>query len=353
MSLSGTAFAHDAPVLVTGALGMLGRDVVAALRARRYQVVPTVREVSPRESATMEGLRPLDITSPDEVRTVLQQVRPAAIVNCAAYTRVDEAERDYSRAFETNAAGVGTLARCAAEIGSVLVQISTDYVFGGELLGRPSSPQADAELRESAARMRAGTLPPLDGVRLADEFPAGIVRPYREDDAVHPCGIYGHSKRFGEELARASHPDGHLILRTSWLYGPNGTSFVATMLRLGAERKKLTVVNDQFGSPTWTPWLAETIVALIERGARGTFHAAGHGGISWFEFAQEILAQAGLPAQVEPQTTAELGRPAPRPPFSVLDVSKLEECIGAPCPEWREDLKRHLKRISWNERRVG
>ena len=351
MSLTGkpAAFAQGKPVLVTGALGMLGRDVVAALRARGYPVIPTVREVGPRETATMDGLCSLDICSPDEIRAVVKDVRPGVIINCAAYTRVDEAEREYSRAFEANAAGPGTLARAAAEAGATIVQVSTDYVFGGDLLDRP-----DGNKDRDFERTRPAAMPQLEGVKLIEEFfGAGLVRPFREDDPLHPCGIYGHSKRFGEELVRSAHPTGHLVVRTSWLYGPHGTSFVATMLRVGAERKKLTVVNDQFGSPTWTPWLAEMIVLLVEKNARGIFHCAGHGGISWFEFAREILLQAGLGAVVEPQSSADLGRPAPRPPYSVLDVSKLEEFTGIPCPEWREDLKRHLQRIAWNERRVG
>lgn len=287
---------------------MLGREVCRVLRARGARVVATALDPDPSE-----GEKHLDICDAGEVDEVVRQLRPSVIINCAAYTRVDDAEREYGKALETNAAGPLHLARVAARSSAALVHISTDYVFGGESPGTAGS----------------------------------LARPYREDDPLRPCGMYGHSKRLGEELVRTALPGGHLIVRTSWLFGPEGPNFVATMLRLGAERPVLAVVNDQIGSPTWAPWLAEVLAKLVEREARGTFHASSRGGISWYEFAREVLARAGLPAAVEPQTTAELARPAPRPAYSVLDVDKLEQCLGERCPEWQAEIQRHLQRIAW------
>ncbi|NTV43460.1 MAG: dTDP-4-dehydrorhamnose reductase, partial [Syntrophobacteraceae bacterium] len=185
------------------------------------------------------------------------------------------------------------------EVGAKLVQVSTDYVFDGS----------------------KGS-------------------PWLEDDPVNPLSVYGRSKLTGEENARLN-PD-HLIVRTQWLYGLHGKNFVETMLRLGGERDEVAVVHDQFGAPTRTVDLCFAIRALLEKDRRGTYHAANAGACSWCDFARAIFREAGLKTRVRPITTEELGRPAPRPRYSVLDCSKLTRDTGFVPEDWREALKKYL-----------
>ena len=221
------------------------------------------------------------------------------VINAVAYTDVDGCETERERAFAVNGDGVRNLALVTKEIGAKLVQVSTDYVFDGS---------------------------------------KGV--PWLEDDPVNPLSVYGSSKLKGEENARLN-PD-HLIVRTQWLYGLHGKNFVETMLRLGGERDEVAVVHDQFGSPTWTVDLSFAIRALLEKDRRGTYHAANAGVCSWCDFARAIFQEAGLKTQVRPITTEELGRPAPRPLYSVLDCSKLTRDTGFVPEEWRDALKKYL-----------
>lgn len=290
-------------VLVTGASGMLAADLVPQLQVARAKIV--LADLQLKDVAGLK-VRPLDICNPPLLRALMADVSPDWIVNCAAYTAVDQAEKDYDVAFRVNAMGVANLATAAKERSVPLVHISTDYVFGGkDTTPIPSSP-------------------------LTEESP------------LRPCGIYGHSKRYGEELLKALCPTTHLLVRTSWLHGVNGPNFIDTMLKLGKERPSLRIVDDQRGSPTWTGWLASVIVKLMGRNARGTFHATSRGGITWYDFAREIFRQAKLSVDVQPQTSEELGRPAPRPPYSVLDVTKLERFIGETCISWQDGIANHL-----------
>ena len=272
-------------ILVVGAKGMLGQDLMRVLPG-------DVRGVDIEE---------IDITSPESVRRVLLTLKPRVVVNCAAYTDVDGCETNVDLAMRVNGEGVGNLAAATREIGALLVQVSTDYVF--------------------------------DGTRGA---------PYGEDDSVNPLSIYGKSKLLGEEKAREN-PD-HLIVRTQWLYGHGGKNFVETMLRLAGERNEIAVVDDQIGSPTWTVDLSLAISQLLDAGCRGTYHVANQGTCSWFQFAEAIFAEAGVTITVHPQTTAELGRPAPRPLYSVLDCGKLTNDAGLELEEWREALKTYLEK---------
>lgn len=272
-------------ILVVGAKGMLGQDLMRVLPG-------DVRGVDIEE---------IDITSPESVRRVLVTLKPRVVVNCAAYTDVDGCETNIDLAMRVNGEGVGNLSVVTREIGALLVQVSTDYVFDGT----------------------KGT-------------------PYVEDDPVNPLNVYGKSKLLGEEKAREN-PD-HLIVRTQWLYGHGGKNFVETMLRLAGERKELAVVDDQIGSPTWTVDLSLAISELIGNGRRGTYHAANRGSCSWYELAGAIFAEAGVSMTVRPQTTAELGRPAPRPLYSVLDCEKLTHDVGLKLEEWREALRNYLER---------
>ena len=270
-------------ILVVGANGMLGRDLMTVLPGELRGV----------------DIGEIDITSPESVRTVLLTLKPAVVVNVAAYTDVDGCETNRDLAFAVNGDGVGHLARVSTDIGAKLVQISTDYVFDG-----------------------------------------GKGSPYREDDPTGPLSVYGQSKLLGEQNARLN-PD-HLIIRTQWLYGLHGKNFVETMLRLAAERTELSVVDDQIGSPTWTVDLARAIRSLIEAGARGTYHAANSGYCSWNEFARAIFAESGMKIAVKPMSTTELNRPAPRPLYSTLDCGKLTRDTGFTPQGWREALKTYL-----------
>jgi dTDP-4-dehydrorhamnose reductase len=270
-------------ILVVGAKGMLGRDLMEILPA-------PVRGVDIDE---------IDITSLVSVQQVLTGLRPRVVINAAAYTDVDGCQENVDLAMQVNGEGVAHLAMVCREIGAKLVQVSTDYVFDG-----------------------------------------GKGTPYEEDDAPGPLSVYGESKYAGELNAKLV-PD-HLIVRTQWLYGLHGKNFVETMLRLAGERKELEVVDDQIGSPTWTVDLARSIRALVEKDCRGIYHAANAGFCSWNEFARTIFAESGLEMLVKPMSTEKLNRPAPRPLYSTLDCGKLSRDTGFAPQSWQEALKQYL-----------
>ncbi len=271
-------------ILVVGANGMLGRDLTALLGDRGHGI----------------DIADIDITSPASVLKVIGALKPEVVINCAAYTDVDGCESNIETAMAVNGEGVAYLAMACRDIGALLVQVSTDYVFDG-----------------------------------------GKGTPYVEDDAPCPLSIYGESKLVGEMNA-AFCPE-HLIVRTQWLYGLHGKNFVETMLRLGAEKDELTVVDDQIGSPTWTVDLARAIIALIDSGCRGIYHAANSEYCSWNGFAAAIFEEAGLHVSVRPMTTTELNRPARRPLYSTLECSKLTADTGFRPQEWRKALQEYLK----------
>ena len=270
-------------ILVVGAQGMLGRDLMEVLSGE-------VRGVDVEE---------IDITSLESTRRVLLTLKPKVVVNAAAYTDVDGCEGNAELAMQVNGEGVAHLALAALEIGSKLVQVSTDYVFDG-----------------------------------------GKGTPWREDDPPRPLSVYGESKLAGEMNARVV-PD-HLIVRTQWLYGVHGKNFVATMLRLAGVRNEVSVVDDQIGSPTWTVDLALSIKALLDAGCRGTYHAANAGSCSWNEFARAVFEEAALATRVLPMTTGELNRPARRPLYSVLDCEKLVNDTDFQPRHWREALAQYM-----------
>jgi len=269
--------------LVTGAGGMLGRDVLAALEGA---------------DVTALGRADLDITDPVAVQAAV--AASDVVVNCAAWTAVDDAETQEGAAFAVNAVGPQLLARACAATGARLVQISTDYVFAGD-----------------------------------------ATTPYPVDAPAAPRSAYGRTKVAGEWAVRAELPHGHWILRTAWLYGAHGPSFVRTMARLEAERESVDVVDDQQGQPTWTRDLAERIVALVEADApAGTYHACASGQTSWHGLAAEVFTRLGAdPARVRPTTSAAFVRPAPRPAFSVLDLTAWDKAGLAPMRDWREALR--------------
>lgn len=271
-------------ILVVGANGMLGRDLIALLGDRGKGV----------------DIAEIDITSPESVLTVIGDLKPEVVINCAAYTDVDGCESNVEMAMAVNGEGVGYLAMACRDSGALLVQISTDYIFDG-----------------------------------------GKGTPYLEDDAPCPLSVYGESKLAGE--MNAAFCQEYLIVRTQWLYGLHGKNFVETMLRLGSEKDELTVVDDQIGSPTWTVDLARAIIALIDGGCRGIYHAANSEYCSWNGFAKAIFEEAGLNVLVRPMTTTELNRPARRPLYSTLECSKLTGDTGFAPQSWRSALREYLK----------
>jgi len=271
-------------IVVAGARGMLGRELLGL----------------PGEGARGLTRDEMDITSVDSVKKTIAALRPSVVVNAIAYSNVDGCETDRDTAFRVNGEGVKNLAAATAEIGAKLVHISSDYVF--------------------------------DGAKGS---------PYLEDDPVNPLSVYGESKLAGEENARFN-PD-HIIIRTQWLYGRHGNNFVETMLRLAKEKEELGVVDDQVGSPTWTFDLSFAIRALIDRGCRGTYHAVNSGSCSWFDFAGSIFAEKGTDIRLKPITSIELGRPARRPLFSVLDCGKLLKDTGVRLEDWRDALHKYFE----------
>ncbi len=272
-------------LLVTGAAGMLGQDVVRCARADGHDVVPLTRAE-------------LDVTDPEPVSRRVLDERPDAVVNCAAYTNVDGAEGDRAAAMAANADAARNLAAAAAGAGLEVVYPSTDYVF--------------------------------DGTK---------GEPYVESDEPAPLSVYGMSKLRGEQETIAANPRHHVV-RSAWLFGAGGGNFVETMLRLGAERKEVAVVEDQLGCPTYTRHLAAGLLRLLGSGAYGVHHMAAAGECSWLEFAREIFRQAGVDCRLRATTTEALARPAPRPAYSVLAS---EHDGGAPrLPPWREGLAEYL-----------
>jgi len=271
-------------ILVIGANGMLGRDMMALIGAAARGV----------------DIDEIDITSLESTERVIRTLKPETVINCAAYTDVDGCETNVETAMQVNGEGVAHLALATREIGARLVHVSTDYVFDGS----------------------KGT-------------------PYVEDDAPCPLGVYGESKLAGE-LNAGFNPD-HLIVRTQWLFGLHGKNFVETMLRLASEKDEIAVVDAQVGSPTWTVDLAQAVLALLKSGHRGIYHAANAGFCSWNGFAQAIFEEAGLPVKVHGMTTDELNRPARRPLYSTLDCSKLEQDSGFRLQPWRSALKTYLQ----------
>jgi dTDP-4-dehydrorhamnose reductase len=282
-------------VVVTGAAGQLGSDLCRVL------------EEDPRALAWQGMTRAeLDVTNAAQVRAVLRdQTRPAKIqgglvvINTAAWTDVDGAESDEAGAYALNASAPGLLAASCAEVGATLVHISTDYVFPGD---------------------------------------AG--RPYDVDDPTGPASAYGRTKLAGEQAVRTVLPDASYVVRTSWVYGATGGNFVKTMARLEGQRETLTVVDDQRGCPTWSADLARGLVDLAASSAvPGTYHLAGGGETTWYGLARAVFEELGVdPDRVQPTTSAEFVRPAPRPAYSVLSSRAWQAAGLTPLRDWREAL---------------
>ncbi|ANE47058.1 dTDP-4-dehydrorhamnose reductase [Paenibacillus swuensis] len=273
-------------VLVTGANGQLGQDVVLLFR-KDHEVLGLGRDG-------------LDITNADQVRTQVLAFHPDVIIHCAAYTAVDLAETEVVQAYAVNAVGTRNLAVAAQEVGAKICYISTDYVFNG-----------------------TGT------------------QPYREYDNTDPQSVYGASKRAGEILTQTLNHR-YFIVRTSWVYGEYGNNFVKTMLKFGRERDELKVVHDQIGSPTYTVDLAQFLLELVQTDKFGVYHASNTGACSWFEFAQAIFEEASIEVRTVPCTTEEFPRPAKRPSNSVMEHLSIRTNGLTDLRPWREALRDFL-----------
>jgi dTDP-4-dehydrorhamnose reductase len=280
--------------LVTGAGGQLGQALASC--------APTAG------SLTSVTHGQLDIADEAAVGALFRSVRPSLVLNAAAFTRVDDAEKDPAAALRVNEAGVRTLARACSASGAWLVHVSTDYVFDGE--------------RNT---------------------------PYPPDAPVAPLGAYGRSKRAGETALGEELPGRHTLVRTSWLYSGGHRNFVTTMLRLMDGRDELRIVSDQLGAPTHCAGLARALWALGERRAAGVFHWCDSGVASWYDFAVAIAEEAvqarllNSPPALVPISSAEYPLPAPRPRYSVLDKRTTEELIGMRAPHWRVALRETLR----------
>ncbi|MYL82010.1 dTDP-4-dehydrorhamnose reductase [Desulfovibrio aerotolerans] len=275
-------------VILGGQTGLVGRPLTQTLAAAGYAVLPTTRS----------QLDPFDA---DAVARALASFEATHLFNTVAYTAVDAAEDDRDEAYRVNGDLPGRLARVCRDAGTLLVHLSTDFVFDGT-----------------------------------------ANRPYVEDDAVNPQSVYGASKLAGEQAIADSGLTDFQILRTAWLYGPGKKNFVATMLGLAKDREELRVVADQIGSPTYTVDLAGWMAELAGTAARGIFHAVGSGQASWCELAAAAVAAAGLPCRVTPIASAEYPQKAARPPYSVLDNRKLAAAIGRLPRPWDATVREYV-----------
>ena len=297
-------------IFVTGVGGQLGHDVVNNAAARGYEVFGA--DIQPSYSGIQDGSAvvsvpyyQVDITDREAVRKSIDQIRPDAIVHCAAWTAVDAAEDEENRAKVDSINHLGTLyiAEAAKAADAKMVYLSTDYVFDG---------QGD--------------------------------RPWEPDDKCYkPLNVYGQSKLDGE-LAVSGTLDKYFIVRIAWVFGLNGKNFIKTMINVGKTHDTVRVVNDQIGTPTYTLDLARLLVDMLETDRYGYYHATNSGGyISWYDFCCEFYRQYGLDTKVIPVTTAEYGlSKAARPANSRLDKSKLAQAGFTPLPDWKDAVRRYL-----------
>lgn len=275
-------------ILVTGASGQLGRELVMLYGERKDCIVYGFDRTQ------------LDITDQEHTTRVIRELHPDAVIHAAAYTAVDQAETDEVRAYQVNAIGTRNVAVAAEAVGAKICYISTDYVFDGT-----------------------------------------ATVPYREYDRANPLSVYGKSKMAGENLVQTL-CSRYFIVRTSWVYGIHGKNFVKTMLNLAETKKQLQVVNDQQGSPTYTKDLASFVAELIMTECYGTYHATNSGSCTWFEFASAIFEYCGISIQVDPCTTEQFPRPAPRPKYSVLEHMAIRANGFDDLRDWREGLREFL-----------
>lgn len=278
-------------ILITGGSGMLAFALAGALRSRGIDPMLVSRAA-------------LDITDEQAVGNLFKSAKPTVVINCAAYTKVDLAERETGQANAINGHAVGILASACRAAHAALVHFSTDYVFDGSL-----------------------------------------TRPLRVDDPVGPVSAYGTSKLIGEQLLAQNAPERWLIIRTAWLFGPMGPCFPATILNAARQNKPLSVIDDQTGTPTFTFDLAQATLELIDKGAQGILHVTNSGQTSWYDFAAAILQEFSLATALSRTTSARWKEQRPdsatRPRYSVLNLEPVENLLGRRMPDWRDALHRY------------
>lgn len=274
-------------IVVTGAQGQLGMELVEWLRKMGHFVYGF-------------GKAELDVTNEILVHKVLQDLKPDVVIHTAAYTKVDQAEHEPEEANRINGGGTAIIAAASESIGARLVYISTDYVFNGQ-----------------------------------------AIAPYSELSAVDPINAYGRSKLLGEQFVESLHTR-YFIVRTSWVYGAGGNNFVKTMLKLGAEQRPVSVVNDQVGCPTYTRDLTACIAELIATDKYGVYHVSNSGYCSWYEFAQKIFELTDMKVDLKMVTSEQFVRPAARPSYSVFDHTALKQGGFSAMEHWETALDRFL-----------
>lgn len=289
-------------ILITGSKGQLGNELQRIIK-NGYSEIGKVSENIKNSEVFLLDIDELDITKLEDVKRVLNEIKPDVAINCAAATNVDGCESNQDLAFKINAIGPRNLALVCEEIGAKLVQVSTDYVFSGK-----------------------GSTP------------------LTEYDIPAPYSVYGKTKLKGEEYVR-EFSSKYFIVRTAWLYGYVGKNFVYTMMRLGEEKEELTVVNDQKGNPTHANDLAHHILKLIETEEYGVYHCTGKGECTWYDFASLIMELSGRKCRVIPVTSEQYKTPAKRPEYSSLDNMMLRCTIGDEMREWKEALASFLKKM--------
>lgn len=290
-------------VLVTGCKGQLGSELRRLSKDPRCSFCRFL----------FVDVDVLDICNRADVQNYMKLHKVDLVVNCAAYTAVDKAESNRELAFAVNAEGVGVLAESCVECDAFMLHVSTDYVFDGTAL-----------------------------------------EPYKETDAVNPIGVYGLSKRAGEQ-AMLDKGVRSMVLRTAWLYSAFGNNFVKTMLKLGQERQEVMVVADQHGTPTWAADLAGVIIEIIlqtdfsKKQGCEIYHYTNEGECTWFEFASAIMQLSGRNCKVQPISTSEYPSSCRRPAYSVLDKSKIKQAFGISIPEWDDSLRKMLEDLKQQE----
>lgn len=274
---------------VTGAGGLVGVPLVRELESRGHRLEAWDRSRG-------------DLTRASDVIPAVEAFRPQAVIHLAAMTAVDLCETESEEAFRVNVEGTRAVATAAERAGAACLVLSSDYVFDGR-----------------------------------------AHRPYTETDPTHPLSVYGKSKLRAEEAALEACSRA-LIVRTAWLFGPDGPNFVDTMMRLGNERETVAVVSDQCGSPTYVPYLVRGLSDLVEGGVHGLFHLAGGGSGTWYDLACAAFARRGWSTdRVQPVPTSDVPRPAPRPAYSVLDCTRVRDEAGVELPSWRNGIEDYLK----------
>lgn len=278
-------------VLVTGVKGQLGYDVMKELEKRGHQPIGVDREE-------------MDLMDNEAIRIFIMNLKPDAIIHCAAYTAVDKAEEEVEVCYQINAESVNVISQCAKELDVKLIYISTDYVFDGTKEGE-----------------------------------------YVETDIPNPINVYGASKLKGEQYVQ-SLLEKYYIVRISWVFGINGNNFIKTMRRLGTERDELNIIHDQVGSPTYTADLAPLLIDMMEVDKYGIYHATNEGFCSWYEFANEIFKQSKIDVNINPITTDQYPTAAKRPINSRMSKEKLKENGFNALPTWQDALVSYISELN-------